>query len=296
MDALTVSTIPANPAIAASEILSSYSLLAAVNGAYASDHGASRVDITALSVRDNKQALTLAKAGEGSISLVTPVTGLPEATGGVSFAVDLAFWNNLLQKLASSTEQASSTTAPSQLVENAAEAHPMKLTKGHLEGVVQLASALAGSHALSLDMDATQLTAAGEGPGIVNEGLHLAGKAAASDDFSRLTVSSLDTTGSVLTAHVSKAVVWLKTGPEKMLGPLRPCRWFGSSGINTGSGRGESSSAARCPDAGETSRPCHAGVAIASGSMDGVATQLLQSARRHRGIVREAVDFGPAGK
>jgi hypothetical protein len=50
---------------------------------------------------------------------------------------------------------------------------------------------------------------------LTNESLRIVLRANAAGDFSQLAVSQFDTTGSVLTAHVPKAVVWLKTGTGK---------------------------------------------------------------------------------
>ena len=216
-EALTVSTVPPRPHDPAragdssdardarrrrSEVLANYSMPARMSGTYATDHGARKLVLSALSVKDNKQWLSIDKAGT-DFQVLLPPEGPPTAQGELQLAADGAAWSDVARKLGGAAE----------------DPNAVKLVRAMIEGTLKLAdppagSAPAGSTDVAADVHVTQLTLAGQSqpgqsgqpappaPGVQNESIDLTLRVGAEPGFSRIKVSQCDAIGSVFTAHV----------------------------------------------------------------------------------------------
>jgi hypothetical protein len=190
-------------------IVSGYSLAAAIGGKLSSGRDSSRLTLSNVSVTDSPQWLNIAKAGNGPVEIAFGPDGTLAAHGGIKLEMELAPLNDMASALTVPPIQAAVAGTP-----GPAPA-PLKLTSGRLEGTITLADTPTGAIGVAVDLNASSLTVTGDGPGVNNESVGIVLRGSAAGDLSQLAVTQLDATGSVVTAHVPKASVWLKTGAGK---------------------------------------------------------------------------------
>ena len=185
------------------EVLQGYNLTTDAGFAYAPQGGGSQLDVTKLSITDNRAMLSLSKAADQPLRLVTSAAGAVQPAGKLDMAVDLKQLSDLQERLAAA--------APGVIVTKHGES--TELRSGKLAGTIELAQAAQGEFRIAGNLEGTALTVAGpRGEALSNERVAIVAQVRARDDFSALGVDRLDVTGNLLTANVSGTAIQLKVG------------------------------------------------------------------------------------
>jgi hypothetical protein len=193
---------PAAPRPARVEVLRDYNLTTDAAFAYAPEAGGSRIDVTKLSLRDNREMLALAKADGPPLRIVTTADGALRPSGKIELRADLKQLNDVNERLAAASAEALAPAGPS-----------AELRSGKLAGTVELAQAAAREIRLLGNFEGSELTVAAPGGNALNnEKVTIAADLRARDDFSSATVDKLDVTGGLLTANVTGTALQLTVG------------------------------------------------------------------------------------
>jgi hypothetical protein len=193
---------PAAPEPTRVEVLQGYNITADAGFSYAPQPaGGATIDVTKLVVADDRNMLSLAKAVDQPLRVVTAVDAL-QPSGKLDVGVDLKQLSDLTQRLGA---------APPQAV--AANGQKAELRSGRLAGTIELAQAAAGELRIAGNLEGTGLTVTGpRGDALANERVAIVLQSRTRDDFSAATVDRLDVTGGILTANVSGTTLQLKVG------------------------------------------------------------------------------------
>lgn len=185
------------------EVLQGYNLTTDAGFAYTPQGEGSQLDVTKLSIADNRGMLSLAKAADQPLRVVTTAAGAVQPAGKLDLAVDLKQLSDLQERLAAG--------APGVVVTQ--DGQSTELRSGRLAGTIELAQAAQGEFHIAGNLEGTGLTVAGpRGSALSNERVGIIAQVRARDDFSALGVDRLDVTGNLLTANVSGTTIQLKVG------------------------------------------------------------------------------------
>lgn len=163
---------------------------------------ASVLDVTKLALGDERGMLSLKKAGDQPLRLVTTAAGAIQPSGKVDLAADLKQLSDVIDRLAAAGPDAV-----------ARGAQGPALQSGRLAGVLEFAQAAQGEFKLIGNLEGTALTVRGPGGDVLNnERVALVADVRAKDEFSAAFVDRLDVAGNLLTANISGTSLLLKVG------------------------------------------------------------------------------------
>jgi len=203
-------TGPASRVRQRTDLLTDYTLTAQAVGQYRSQPGTgSAISLTKLHLSDNLKLVRLDQQGDLVVTL--PKDGTPAASGVLALGLDMAQTHVLLRRFIATTQDViAEATSPDK---------PVLITRGQLNGVLNLSQQPDGSRTIAIDGGVDALSIAGNEPLITDEKMTLKLKAAVGPDLAMATLEQLQLASGIATVD-ARGTFALKTGAGPDAQPL----------------------------------------------------------------------------